>query len=101
MSVVGLPASFPAPPCKEGILRRSSERSMRHLPSIFPGTVERAPAPTMHYLEQNERVQRFEEHMRGPPDRDAGRCRCNAPLNSAKELKAVQHDQSTVCTRRD
>jgi hypothetical protein len=32
-----------------------------------------ALAPTMHYLEQKERVQRFEEHTRGPLDRDAGR----------------------------
>jgi hypothetical protein len=31
-----------------------------------------ALAPTMHYLEQKERVQRFEEHTRGPLDRDAG-----------------------------
>jgi hypothetical protein len=32
-----------------------------------------ALALTMHYLEQKERVQRFEEHTRGPLDRDAGR----------------------------
>jgi hypothetical protein len=31
-----------------------------------------ALAPTMHYLEQKERVQRFEEHTRGPLDRGAG-----------------------------
>jgi hypothetical protein len=32
-----------------------------------------ALAPAMHYLEQKERVQRFEEHTRGPLDQDAGR----------------------------
>jgi hypothetical protein len=32
-----------------------------------------ALGPAMHYLEQKERVQRFEEHTRGPLDRDAGR----------------------------
>jgi hypothetical protein len=32
-----------------------------------------ALAPAMHYLEQKERVQRFEEHTRDPVDRDAGR----------------------------
>ena len=32
-----------------------------------------ALAPTMHYLEQKERVQRFEEHTRGPLNRNAGR----------------------------
>ena len=32
-----------------------------------------ALAPAMHYLEQKERVQRFEEHTRGPLDREAGR----------------------------
>jgi hypothetical protein len=32
-----------------------------------------ALAPTVHYLEQKERVRRFEEHTRGPLDRDARR----------------------------
>lgn len=32
-----------------------------------------ALTPAMHYLEQKERVQRFDEHTRGPISRDAGR----------------------------
>jgi hypothetical protein len=32
-----------------------------------------ALAPTVHYLEQKERVRKFEEHTRSPLDRDAGR----------------------------
>jgi hypothetical protein len=32
-----------------------------------------ALVPTVHYLEQKDRVRRFEEHTRGPLDRDAGR----------------------------
>jgi hypothetical protein len=32
-----------------------------------------ALAPTMHYLEQKDRVRRFEEHTRGPLDPDTGR----------------------------
>jgi hypothetical protein len=32
-----------------------------------------ALVPTMHYLEQRERVRKFEEHTRGPLDSDAGR----------------------------
>ena len=32
-----------------------------------------ALAPTMHYLEQKDRVRRFEEHTRNPLDRDTGR----------------------------
>ena len=32
-----------------------------------------ALAPTMHYLEQKDRVRRFEEHTRNPLDRDARR----------------------------
>jgi len=31
-----------------------------------------ALVPTLHYLEQKDRVRRFEEHTRGPLDRDAG-----------------------------
>jgi hypothetical protein len=32
-----------------------------------------ALAPTVHYLEQKDRVRRFEQHTRGPLDGDAGR----------------------------
>jgi len=32
-----------------------------------------ALVPTLHYLEQRERVRKFEEHTRGPLDPDAGR----------------------------
>ena len=32
-----------------------------------------ALAPTVHCLEQKDRVRRFEEHTRGPLDKDAGR----------------------------
>jgi len=31
-----------------------------------------ALAPTLHYLEQKDRVRRFEEHTRGPLSKDAG-----------------------------
>ncbi len=31
-----------------------------------------ALVPTLHYLEQRDRVRRFEEHTRGPFGKDAG-----------------------------
>jgi hypothetical protein len=39
--------------------------------------------PTVHYLEQKERVQRFEEHTRGPLSSDASRILAGIIANMA------------------
>jgi hypothetical protein len=51
-----------------------------------------ALAPTLHYLEQRDRVRRFEEHTRGPLSKDAGHI-------LARIVKEMHADRSHVLAR--